>query len=188
MKSLRWILAGILCCALFLASVGVAYAQEETPVPETTTPEPETTSPEVTSQNPVAIFLAQVTGSTVEEIIALQQEGYGMGTISKAYFYLQQLQENEEGTTEGALTLEDVLAQAHLVGWGNLWKEAGFGPGVGHGIGWLFKHDTDDEDETATETTETQPDTQGQSHHGNPDWAGGNHNNGNNGNNVHGHH
>jgi hypothetical protein len=182
-KRLRWILAGIVCCTLLFTSVGVAFAQEETPEPVTTE------EPILTPQNPVAAFIAEVTGSTYEEIIALQQAGYGMGNISKAYFYLQQLEESGETGETGeviTMTLEDVLAQAHSMGWGNLWKEAGLGPGVGHGVGWLFKHGTDDETTDETETTESD-NTQG--HHGKPDWAGGNHNNnGNNGNNGNGHH
>jgi len=132
-KFLRWIMVSVFLCGIFIAPASVVNAQDEEPE------EP---------QNPVAVFLAEVTGTTYEEIIAFQEAGYGMGNISKAYYYIQ---------ATGGGSLGDVMAQAQSTGWGQVFKDAGLHPGGGHGVGQLFKEN----------------DTNPSGHHGKPDWAGG---------------
>ena len=102
----------ILIVLLALALPAAAMAQEEEPP----------------VQNPVAAYLAGLTGLTYEEVIALQQEeGYGLGGIGRAYLF-------SEAT---GVPLLDALAQAKEIGWGNLFKEAGLHPS-GAGLGSLF--------------------------------------------------
>lgn len=136
MKMIRWILIGIIVCGVLLIPNSNVKAQDEEPQP----------------QNPVAVFLAEVTGTSYEEIIAFQEAGYGMGNISKAYYYIQ---------ASGGGSLGEVMAQAQEIGWGELFKAAGLHPGGNHGVGWLFKEHGGNGNA---------------GHHGKPDWAGGPHN------------
>jgi len=114
MKSFRILIIGLLTTALLFLSVIPVGAQDEKPQP----------------QNPVVVFLAGATGSTPQAIAELQQQGYGLGNISKAYYYLQM------GGTGG--DLQWVLAKAKEIGWGQLFKQANIHPGGG--VGWAFKH------------------------------------------------
>ncbi len=112
MKSLRILIIGLVSAALLFSSVGSVNAQVEEPQP----------------QNPVAAFLAGVTGLTPQEISDLQQQGFGMGNISKAYYLLMNGMPGD---------INSILEQSTTVGWGQLFKQAGVHPGGG--VGWLFK-------------------------------------------------
>ena len=112
MKSFRILMIGLLTATLLFLSVVPVGAQAEKPQP----------------QNPVVEFLAGVTKLTPKAIAELQQQGYGLGNISKAYRYQQ---------NGGKGTLQEILAKAKEIGWGQLFKQAGMHPGGG--VGWLFK-------------------------------------------------
>jgi len=118
------------------------FAQEEEPGED-----PETDG---LWQNPVAVYLADRLGISYEEVIALQEEGYGLGNISKAY-YLMKLPEAE------GMDIPTILAQAKEMGWGEFYKSMGLHPGGGHGLGWMFKESG----------KKDKPE------HGKPEWAGG---------------
>ena len=96
-------------------------------------------------QNPVAAYLAGLTGMTYDDLVTLQQDGNGLGNIGRAYLFSQ----------ETGMSLEDVLTAAKEEGWGNLYKEAGLHPG-GNGLGSLI-HTGED----------------GTKQPGPPPWAGG---------------
>jgi len=112
MKSLRILMIGLITAALLFSSVGSVGAQDEKPQP----------------QNPVVVMLAVVTGLSQNEISDLQQQGYGLGNISKAYYYKKNGGEGD---------IKSILDQAKTSGWGQLFKKAGIHPGGG--VGWLFK-------------------------------------------------
>jgi hypothetical protein len=100
----------ILAVVLFAAVSAVgARAQEEDP-----------------QQNPVAAYLAGLTGLSYEEVVALQKDGNGLGNIGRAHLF-------SEAT---GIPLEEVLQLAKEMGWGNLYKEHGLHPG-GNGLGSL---------------------------------------------------
>lgn len=84
------------------------------------------------AQNPVVVYLAGLTGLGTQEILNLQNTGYGLGQIAKA-FYLIDL--------SGVGELEAVMAEAKEIGWGNLYKNWGNHPSEIKGLGWLFKHE-----------------------------------------------
>ena len=140
MKKYRILFSIILVMGLLVGTFGVAYADET---------EPE--EGETVNQNPVAGYLATLTGLPVEDILTLQSEGYGMGEIAKAYYLLTlesetdvEESEIEEGSdpTEPTVSFDDLqtlLAAAKAVGWGNYFKELGLNPGIHGGIGWLYK-------------------------------------------------
>jgi len=138
MKKFQILFSLILVLGLLVGSFGVAFADETEPEDE-----------EMTGQNPVAGYLATLTGLTVDEILALQAGGYGMGEIAKAYFLITMDTEPvDEGTEEGSETpaptvtydeLLAVLVAAKEIGWGEYYKEQGLHPGLQGGIGWLFK-------------------------------------------------
>lgn len=140
MKKLRLLFSIILVMGLLVGTFGVVSADETEPTDE-----------ETANQNPVAGYLATLTGLTVEEILTLQSEGYGMGEIAKAYYLLTMEDETvvedtetEEGSESTAPTvtlidLQELLEAAKLVGWGNYFKELGLNPGIHGGIGWLYK-------------------------------------------------
>lgn len=139
MKKYRILFSLILVMGLLVGTFGVAYADET---------EPE--EGETVNQNPVAGYLATLTGLSVEEILTLQSEGYGMGEIAKAYYLLTmedetivEETETEEGSESTAtVTLDDLrtlLVAAKEMGWGEYYKELGLHPGLQGGIGWLFK-------------------------------------------------
>lgn len=119
MKKYRILFSLILVMGLLVGTFGVAYADES---------EPE--EGETVNQNPVAGYLATLTGLTVEEILTLQSEGYGMGEIAKAYYLLTMEDETvveeseiEEGSesTVPTVTLEELrelLVAAKEIGWG----------------------------------------------------------------------
>lgn len=79
-------------------------------------------------QNPVAAYLAGLTGMSYEEIVALQKDGNGLGNIGRAHLF-------SEAT---GIPLEEVLALAKEMGWGNLYKEHNLHPG-GNGLGSLVR-------------------------------------------------
>ena len=112
MKTIRILIIGLVATSLLFLGVAPVGAQDEEPEP----------------QNPVVEFLAGVTGSTPEAIAGLQQQGYGLGNISKAYYYQQ---------NGGSGDLKSIIDQARETGWGQLFKSAGLHPGGG--LGWLFK-------------------------------------------------
>jgi hypothetical protein len=140
MKKYRILFSLILVMGLLVGTFGVAYADET---------EPE--EGETVNQNPVAGYLATLTGLTAEEILTLQSEGYGMGEIAKAYYLLTMEDETvveeseiEEGSesTVPTVTLEELrelLVAAKEIGWGEYYMELGLHPGLQGGIGWLFK-------------------------------------------------
>jgi len=140
MKKYRILFSLILVMGLLVGTFGVAYADET---------EPE--EGETANQNPVAGYLATLTGLTAEEILTLQSEGYGMGEIAKAYYLLtMDLEPVVEGTeteegSESDVPIVDIeelrklLAAAKAIGWGNYFKELGLNPGIHGGIGWLYK-------------------------------------------------
>src|SRR5665648_27089 len=154
MKKFNLILITIMIVALFAAPVSFVHAQEGSPtVEDTVTPEetevPEETETPTTLSNPVIMFLAGLTERTPEEILAIHQEGFGMGEIAKAYtlftmltaegFTLPEGYVLPEGLTIEGMTIEDVLAMRADTGWGNIFKEFGIHPGNQKGIGQYFK-------------------------------------------------
>ncbi len=82
------------------------------------------------TQNPVVMYLSGLTGLATEEILNLQNTGYGLGQIAKA-FYLVEM--------SGSGDLEAVMAEAKETGWGNLYQSWGNHPSEIKGLGWLFK-------------------------------------------------
>ncbi|UCD29307.1 MAG: hypothetical protein JSV03_02165 [Planctomycetota bacterium] len=75
-------------------------------------------------QHPVATVLAKVFDVTYEDVMELHLAGNGFGNIVKAYFFAEELE----------MDPSEVLEQAHLSGWGSIFKEAGVHPGsVGNG-------------------------------------------------------
>jgi hypothetical protein len=78
-------------------------------------------------QNPVAAYLAGLTGMSYEEIVDLQKDGNGLGNIGRAWNFSQAT----------GVPLIDALAMAKEDGWGNLYKEYGLHPG-GNGLGSLI--------------------------------------------------
>lgn len=152
MKTLRWILMSTMILGLLIGSVGVGVvqAQEEVPpVEETEEPEtPEEVEETTTIMNPVVLFLDSLLGEdyTAEDIIAFQEDGYGLGEIAKAYFLttlLTDLQADPE--SEFVLpedfdgSFESLVGLAREIGWGNVYKDLGLHPGDQRGLGWLFK-------------------------------------------------
>lgn len=135
MKKYRILFSLILVLGLLVGSFGVVSAEETEPPEE-----------EMVNQNPVAGYLATLTGLTVEEILSIQTEGFGMGEIAKAYYLLTMdvESETEEGSETSAQTvtygdLLDLLQKAKEMGWGEYYMEQGLHPGLQGGIGWLFK-------------------------------------------------
>lgn len=135
MKKYRILFSLILVMGLLVGTFGMVSADETEPTEE-----------ETVNQNPVAGYLATLTGLTVEEILLIQEEGYGMGEIAKAYYLLTMDFETE--TDEGSETtsptvfyddLLDLLEEAKEIGWGEYYMELGLHPGLQGGIGWLFK-------------------------------------------------
>jgi hypothetical protein len=138
MKIKRILIAGMLVAALLVVQAGVVFAQDDPDNPEVTT-EDESQEPLMPGQNPVAYFMAGVMGVTYDEVRDLQQEGYGFGNISKAYYLcsvLSTLQtpdegsiELEDGETDGTTVecgpddLTGYLEDAKGMGWGNLIKQ-----------------------------------------------------------------
>jgi hypothetical protein len=184
MKIKRILIAGMLVAALLVVQAGVAFAQDDPDNPEVTT-EDESQEPLMPGQNPVAYFMAGVMGVDYDEVRDLQQEGYGFGNISKAYYLCSVLSTLEtpdgetvvleEGETDGTTVecgpddLMGYLEDAKGMGWGNVIKqlqaqileddpESELVLGNGHGVGWFFKY-------AKGETTDK--------HHGKPEWAGG---------------
>ena len=155
MKKFNLILITILVVALFAAPVSFVHAQDGTTTDEEAeTPEPGDTETTTTLSNPVIMFLAGLTERTPEEIQAIQQDGFGLGEIAKAYTLLTMLSAEDfvlpEGMTFEGTTIEDVLAMRAETGWGNIFKEFGIHPGNQKGIGQYFKAAKDD---TNTEET-----------------------------------
>ncbi len=140
MKKNRILFSIILVMGLLVGTFGVAYADDTEPTEE-----------ETVNQNPVAGYLATLTGLTVDQILTLQSDGYGMGEIAKAYYLLTmdpepvvEGTETEEGSESAVPTvtladLQELLEDAKLVGWGNYFKDLGLNPGIHGGIGWLYK-------------------------------------------------
>ncbi len=110
---MKHIKALVLVLALvgLLVFAGSARAQEPEPAP----------------QNPVALFLAGVTGLSYDEIVSYRDAGYGLGQIGRALQFARATDQS----------LDDVLAQAQETGWGRLYREAGLHPG-GQGLGALL--------------------------------------------------
>jgi hypothetical protein len=165
MKKLNLILITIMIVALFVAPVGFVHAQDGTDTPEVTetietpevteTPEPGETETPTTLSNPVIMFLAGLTNRTSDDILAIQQEGFGLGEIAKAYTLLTMFLNADfvrpDGMTFEGTTIEDVLAMRADTGWGNIFKEFGVHPGNQKGIGQYFKASKND-DSTSEET------------------------------------
>lgn len=140
MKKYRILFSLILVMGLLVGTFGFVSADETEPEDE-----------DMINQNPVAGYLATLTGLEAGDILTLQSEGYGMGEIAKAYYLLTMEDETvveepeiEEGSesTAPTVTLEDLqalLAEAKEIGWGEYYKELGLHPGLQGGIGWLFK-------------------------------------------------
>jgi len=187
MKIKRILVVGILVAALLVVQAGVVFAQDEPDNPDEITTE-ETQEPLMPGQNPVAYFMAGVMGVEYDEVSDLQQEGYGFGNISKAYYLCSLLltQPTSEETTEptdeateeptavcGPDQLMEYLQSAKEMGWGNVIKQfQADNPDLmvtnGHGVGWMFKL-------AKGMTTDK--------HHGKPEWAGGPKDHPNNGKN-----
>lgn len=89
-------------------------------------------------QNPVVLYLAGMLDAKYDDIITLQQEeGYGLGNISAAYYIMSLA---ASGDLEGfSGDIPSILAAAKEMGWGNYYKSLGLDPGVDHGLGWMFK-------------------------------------------------
>ena len=147
MKKFQILFSIVLMLGLLVSSFGVAYADDTEPTEEDTA-----------IQNPVAGYLATLTGLTPEEILDLQAEGFGMGEIAKAYYLLSMTQEpiEEPEPLEGEETepteetepepftvtyeqLLDALSGGQEMGWGVYFMEQGIHPGDHGGVGWLFQ-------------------------------------------------
>jgi hypothetical protein len=140
MKKYRILFSLILVMGLLVGTFGFVSADETDPTDE-----------ESVNQNPVAGYLATLTGLPVDQILILQSEGYGMGEIAKAYYLLTmdlepvvEGTETEEGSESEVPTvtladLQELLIDAKAVGWGNYFKELGLNPGIHGGIGWLYQ-------------------------------------------------
>jgi hypothetical protein len=149
MKIWRLILFGMMIVLLLTMTAGMAFAQEE---PED---DPEVEG-ESDSQNPVAVFLGEVTG---ENVIELQEAGYGLGNISKAFYF----------SVETGDSFEDILADAGEFGWGEIKKKfkEDFPELHGGGLGWLFKANPDLKPGNSNRPAWAGPKDKGE------DWTGG---------------
>ena len=132
---------------LLVMTAGMAFAQEEEPEIEDSEAEGESDS-----QNPVAVFLGEVTLLGYDAIIGYQTDGYGLGNIGKAFYY----------AGEGG-DLEAIMLQAQGEGgWGQIKNEySEANPDLdkrgGHGLGWLFR---------------AHPDIDKPGNSNRPEWAG----------------
>ncbi len=87
--------------------------------------------------HPVGIVIAVYFNIPYTQVVALHDEGFGFGTIARAYLTAY--------ASNGALTPEQVLAMRQEgVGWGEIKKDYGVHPG-GNGLGSIMgkKHDGD---------------------------------------------
>ena len=146
MKKFNWLLIIIMVMALFAAPGGIVQADDEPPPEEETTTEP--------LGHPIIMFLAGLTEMEPEEILAIHEEGYGMGEIAKAYYLLSLVaEEGSEFVLPDGSTMESILALSLETGWGNVYKDLGIHPGSKHGLGWYFHENKNNSDEV--EETET---------------------------------
>lgn len=115
---MKLLISMIIPVIIMINSVGIVHADDPDPVENDT-------------QNPVVAFLAGLTGLETQAILDLQDTGFGLGQIAKAYHFVEL---NSGGE------LETVLSEAKEIGWGNLYKNWGYHPSEIKGLGWLFKH------------------------------------------------
>jgi hypothetical protein len=119
------LMAGVVSAAP-AASAGVASA----PVYEVLGPEPPLTDTLPTT-HPVAIVIAAYFNLPYTQVMALHDDGFGFGTIARAY--LTALHSN------GVLTPEQVLAlRLDGTGWGQIKKDYGVAPGQ-NGLGVIMR-------------------------------------------------
>ena len=127
---------------LLVMTGGMAFAQEEEPEVEDSEAEGESDS-----RNPVAVFLGEVTGTDYETIKGFQESGYGLGNISKAFYY-------------AGGDFVAIMERAKSEGWGEIkkeFKESNPELRGGHGLGWLFR---------------AHPDIDKPGNSNRPEWAG----------------
>jgi len=139
MKTWRIISIFVMLLMLLVLGTGVVLADEEEP--------PEEEPGEGQGQNPVALYLADHLEVDYDVVRAYQEDGFGLGNISKA-IYIQSMEGGE---------IEAILSAAKDMGWGEYFKSIDMKPGGGHGLGWMFKEYGKKE----------KPDN------GKPEWAGG---------------
>jgi hypothetical protein len=81
--------------------------------------------------HPVGIIIALYFNIPYTQVMALHNEGFGFGTIARAYLTARQ--------SNGALTPEQLLAMRQAgTGWGQIKKEYGIHPG-GNGLGTVVR-------------------------------------------------
>lgn len=119
MKTLKIALVLVFVTSLLFGSVGLVSAEDTDP-------------PEEEKQNPVVEFLANLTGLEASQLEALQAEGYGLGQIAKAQYFI---------TLSGGGDLVSIITQAEEVGWAEVYKSIGYLPKMKKGLGWFFKQD-----------------------------------------------
>jgi hypothetical protein len=88
--------------------------------------------------HPVGSMIALFFDIPYTQVIALHDEGFGFGTIARAYL--------TAAASDGALTPEQVLALRQAgVGWGEIKKDYGVHPG-GNGLGSIMSKKNADDD------------------------------------------
>jgi hypothetical protein len=81
--------------------------------------------------HPVGIIIALYFNIPYTQVMTLHDEGFGFGTIARAYLTAQQ--------SNGALTPEQILAMRQAgTGWGQIKKQYGIAPG-GNGLGTIMR-------------------------------------------------
>ena len=170
MKKFQILFSLLIVLGLLVGSFSVAYADETEPEDE-----------DMINQNPVAGYLATLTGLDVEDILALQAEGYGMGEIAKAYYLLTMDDEIVDEDTEieedsdvsmptvSLDELRELLVAAKELGWGAYYMEQGLHPGLQGGIGWLFKKGKQMQQEEGETFRKGKPENVGPPEHANND-------------------
>jgi hypothetical protein len=134
MPARRVIPVAVLSVLMLASFAGFASAQEEPP----------------DKQNPVIAFIASVTGTSYEDVLATKENGFKVGQVGRAYLFAELTGQD----------VSDVLGDFPGKGWGVLFKKAGLHPGGGgRGLGWMIGKGKG----------------RGHSDHGGgpPEWAGG---------------
>ena len=156
MKPWRLLLAvALAAAAVLLMTTIVVAAPALTPGAQTNRvyddPDPILTDTLPTT-HPVGIVIARYFNISYTQVISLHAQGFGFGTIARAYLTAH--------ASNGALTPEQVLAlRQESVGWGQIKKDYGVHPG-GNGLGSIMgkNHDASQPEPATPAPPEVKPD------------------------------
>jgi hypothetical protein len=131
-----------------------------------------TSTTTLTETQPVAQAIADFFGVSVTEVLALHQEGLGLGEIARAYFLARELA--ADGDPANDLTAAQILAMHQGgMGWGRIVAALGLPHGnSGRNLGLIMRrHKHDDQGDDGSEASATAP---GQPKHNGDSHGGGN--------------